>query len=192
MEYEAQFGKVKTGDYVVVVTNDYMHRRTTTTVGMVQDDGYVYCGNQGISKRKIGSDGCPVCKLDAKLVPEGIAQSIRNFIQSETNKQVCPNRYFIARTTNVRTEDGKVVNKEQLVEKVVKKNLPADVPFDEAKHEVFKNICRRHGGYNVNWHETYRDYDYTVVEISSTFDCEEVTYAEYAKTKQELIKLPLD
>lgn len=189
MEYEAQFGKVKTGDYVVVVTNDYIHRRTTTTVGMVQDDGYVYCGNKGINKRKIGSDGCLICKLDAKIVPEDIAQSIRNFIQSETNKQVCPNRYFIARTTTVKTINGKVESKEQLVEKVVKKNLSNDVPFDKAKQQVFKNICRRHGGYNVNWHEAYTDCNSSIVEVTSTFECEEVTYAKYAKTKQEVIKL---
>lgn len=188
MEYEAQFGKVKTGDYVIVVTNDYVHRRTTTTVGMVQDDGYVYCGNQGISKRKIGSDGCPICKLDAKLVSEGIAQSISNFIQSEANKQVCPNRYFVTTTTRVRTIDGRVVSKEQLVEKVVKKNLSSEVNPEVAKHEVYKNICRRHGGWNVVATEVWGE----GVRVTSTFECKEVTYAEYAKTKQELIKLPLD
>ena len=198
MEYEAQFGKVKTGDYVVVVTNDYTHRDTHIGVGKVVDDGYVYLGTTQVSKggawikkasrRQIGSFGCPVCKLNKSDVSEEVRKDIEEAIKLTQEKQKASPRHFACKIVQTTKKDGVVQFVTTIVDKVMKKSLPADMPKDAVDKEVRENLWRR---YRYYIEPTYT-YDYTngfgsapkdYVEQTSEVEITEVTAEEYARVK---------
>lgn len=100
--YKAMYGEVKTGDYVVCVINDYMHRSTDVDIGRVSDDGYVYIniekemgynrdtGDWYVKKvkpvrKQVGGFGA-VCKINPSDVPEDKKKEIEKALQVQAEK----------------------------------------------------------------------------------------------------------
>lgn len=84
---KAQFGTIKPGDYAVVVSTTRGMRgilSVGTDVGVVGDDGWVYMG--GYAKRKIGSEGCPICKISPKDVDPTIRRILANALKLAKEK----------------------------------------------------------------------------------------------------------
>ena len=93
--YEAKFGTVKTGDYVVVVT-DHAQASVDIEPGIVMDDGYVVLGVNKTGKarrRQIGSSGCPVCVIPKQTLTDEQLRIIDAGVQA--TKTNWPTRYFV-------------------------------------------------------------------------------------------------
>lgn len=166
MEYEATYGKVKPYDYVVVVTNDYMHRRTDITIGVVGDDGYVYTGITYVGsvpklcRRQIGSYGCPVCKISVEDIPE---KTIRLLTETmKLKKQLQGNntvrKFDVVIIETLRDSKGEVVKTNQFQREMKTLNLPKDAPWSEVYGRLEKNINRPHYQYGCGAYITNVNY----------------------------------
>jgi len=185
MEYEAQFGTVKTGDYALVVTNDYMHRRTITTVGIVQDDGYVYCFNCGIHKRKIGSEGCPVCKIDEQLIPSDMKKHLKACVKQYSNSknQTDEPHYYAFSIVSVEKAGDTIVNITTISDRVMKKKFSTKNNMS-VEDQIKETIKRRYPIDDIYWRQFNEEgnlelYYSTTREIT----IKEVTFDEYSKIR---------
>lgn len=190
MEYEAQFGKVKTGDYVIVVTNNYMRRYTTTTVGLVQDDGYVYCGNSGITRRKIGSDGCPICKIDGQLVPSDLKKHLKAYVESRNSKnQTDEPHYYTFSIVSKESAGDAIVNITTITDRVMKKKFSTK-NNKSIEDQIKETIKRRYPIDDIYWRQYNPNEDESKIYRSITREVtiKEVTFDEYSKTKYSKVE----
>lgn len=85
---KAKFGTVEVGDYVAVLMT--VHNSTRITFigfdpGIVAADGWVYL--IGGTKRLIGTNGCPICKLNAKDLDAQTKQELKAALRDAENKR---------------------------------------------------------------------------------------------------------
>lgn len=85
---KAEFGTVEVGDYVAVLMTTHNSTRITSidfAPGIVAADGWVYL--IGNTKRQIGTNGCPICKLNAKDLGAQTKQRLKAALCDAENKQ---------------------------------------------------------------------------------------------------------
>lgn len=85
---KAEFGTVEVGDYVAVLMTTHNSARITSidfAPGIVAADGWVYL--IGNTKRQIGTNGCPICKLNAKDLDAQTKQRLKAALCDAENKQ---------------------------------------------------------------------------------------------------------
>lgn len=85
---EAEFGTVEVGDYVAVLVTTHNSTRITSIdfePGIVGADGWVYL--IGNTKRMIGTNGCPICKLNAKDLDAQTKQRLKAALCDAENKR---------------------------------------------------------------------------------------------------------
>lgn len=85
---KSEFGTVEVGDYVAVLMTTHNSTRITSIdfePGIVAADGWVYL--LGNTKRLIGTNGCPICKLNAKDLDVQTKQRLKAALRDAENKQ---------------------------------------------------------------------------------------------------------
>lgn len=85
---KAEFGTVEVGDYVAVLMTTHNSTRITSidfAPGIIAADGWVYL--IGNTKRQIGTNGCPICKLNAKDLDAQTKQRLKAALCDAENKQ---------------------------------------------------------------------------------------------------------
>lgn len=91
---EAEFGTVEVGDYVAVLMTTHNSTRITSidfAPGIVAADGWVYL--IGNTKRQIGTNGCPICKLNAKDLDAQTKQRLKAALRdAESKRAQLPNQ----------------------------------------------------------------------------------------------------
>lgn len=203
--YKAMYGEVKEGDFVIVVTNDYIHRRTDTNVGVVGNDGYVYITsykqyeyewdektqttvqkerNRKIIRRQIGSVGCPVCKIDRKLISE---EEIKNALEAYELQMKRGNirRTFKYKVEVVKKVDNKVVNTEYFEGVIKPTSLSKNSSEEDIKEVLLRNIRKHYPSYDrgyiigdITRYEDYSNKDKNGFASSIIYDASNVTWEE--------------
>lgn len=153
MSYKAKYGEVNVGDYVIVVTNDYMHRSSDIDIGKVHNDGYVYTGvvhpwqkpDKPI-RRQIGSFGCPVCRIDNSLVSKEKAEEIQKAIslQQDKTKNKLERCFKVVITTTYKGSGGKVLEVLRDNTTVRTSTLPEDATDNQISSKVYESLKKRH------------------------------------------------
>lgn len=203
--YKAMYGEVKEGDFVIVVTNDYIHRSTDTNVGVVGNDGYVYITSykqyeyewdektqttvqkerdRKIIRRLIGSVGCPVCKIDRKLISE---EEIKNALEAYEYQMKRGNirRTFKYKVEVVKKVDNKVVNTEYFEGVIKPTSLSKDSSEEDIKEVLLRNIRKHYPSYDrgyiigdITRYEDYSNKDKNGFASSIIYDASNVTWEE--------------
>lgn len=155
--YKAMYGEVKTGDYVVCVINDYMHRSTDVDIGKVSNDGYVYIGvnkEMGYNKvkpvrKQVGGFGS-VCKVNPSDVPEDKKKEIEEAlkIQNEKMKGKCIREFKIKLHFETVDTKGNVLE-DYINEHLCKTTtLSRSANDEEIYKQLVKNMRNRYSGYD--------------------------------------------
>ena len=145
--YDAKWGKVQTGDYVVCVTNK-SSCSALIDVGKVYNDGYVYirknriAGVDKILRRKIGSIGCPVCKLDDSLISDEDKQNADEAINEYYSKRNTPHTFKVTLHYKT-TSEGKVLHEMRVETSTTINTLPENPSEEEIRERIIKNLKRR-------------------------------------------------
>ena len=164
--YKAMYGEVKTGDYVVCVINDYMHRSTDVDIGKVYNDGYVYIGvkkEMGYNRdtgewyvekvkpirKEVGGFGS-VCKINPSDVPEDKKKEIEKAlrIQNEKMKGKCTREFKIKLHFETIDNEGNVLE-DYVNEHICKtSSLSQSANDEEIYKQLVKNMRNRYSGYS--------------------------------------------
>lgn len=187
MEYQAKVGKCKTGDYVLVGTLDYMGRSVSYNIGKLLEDGYVYLPAyhkytteplKG-ARRKIGSEGCPLCRVASSEVDAETKDLIKLSIKLHREHEKQSPRFF-----EIRLIEKDFINRKKKVTicKSKTKTLPKNAEHNLIALYVWDTFRKRHfisSIYEQNCIDaTTRQYK----RISSaSIDFKELTEAQYKK-----------
>ena len=194
--YKAMYGEVKTGDYVVCVTNDYMHRSTDVDIGKVSNDGYVYIGvhkQMGYNRdtgdwyvekvkpiRKEAGGFGAVCKVNPSDVPKDKKEEIEEAlqIQAEKMKGKCTREFKVKLHFETVDTEGNVLE-DYVNEHICKTSSLSQNADDEAIYkQLVKNMKNRYSCYHYPIAGTVHKVDLTNGERKEVIKRSTLTYEE--------------